>query len=503
MNLHKQIEQLRTPLLQAENIQTELDRRVYYLKTLYDVSRDIFGSVDYETILKNFLMMTMGNFGVAEGFILTMDVPSEEINGFISVGFQADDILLLRTGGSKILLSADLAKSLQSEANLKSHGLLPPEMICAIIFDVNTDCEGLLGLGSKLIGEPYNADDQELMNTLANNLVVALKNARSFEEIKSLNRDLQKMMAEVKQSEAALRESEERHRLSLEASPDPIVVYDIQGKVSYVNHAFEQTFGWSRDEVIGNRIDFVPQENLPETKAAIERILQGEKTVSFETRRFTKDGRLLDIQISASRFIDGKDKLAGNIVILSDITERKREEEEKRKLEVQLQRAEKMEAIGTLAGGVAHDLNNILSAIVGYPELLLMQIPEDSPLRKSILRIQDSGNKAATIVQDLLTLARRGVDIKEVVNLKYIILEYLKSPEHEKLKLYHPWVEIETNIESDLLNISGSSVHLFKTVGNLVSNAAEAMPDGGKIFISAENRYIAFPLKCPLQAHTF
>ncbi len=110
MNPHEQIEQLRTPLLQAENIQTELDRRVYYLKTLYDVSIDIFGSVDYETILKNFLMMTMGNFGVAEGFILTVDVPSEEINGFISVGFQADDILLLRTGGSKILLCADLAK---------------------------------------------------------------------------------------------------------------------------------------------------------------------------------------------------------------------------------------------------------------------------------------------------------------------------------------------------------------------------------------------------------
>lgn len=494
MNLQGQIEQLRTSLLQAENIQTELDRRVYYLKTLYDVSRDIFGSVDYETILKNFLMMTMGNFGVAEGFILTVDVPSEEINGFISVGFQANDILLLRTGGSKILLSADLARSLQIEADLKSHGLLPPEMICAIIFDVNTDCKGLLGLGSKLIGEPYNADDQELMNTLVNNLVVALKNARSFEEIKSLNRDLQKMMAEVKQSEAALRESEERHRLSLEASPDPIVVYDIQGKASYVNHAFEQTFGWSRDEVIGNRIDFVPQENLLETKAAIERMLQGEKTVSFETRRLTKDGRLLDIQISASRFIDGKDKLAGNIVILSDITERKREEEEKRKLEVQLQRAEKMEAIGTLAGGVAHDLNNMLSAIVGYPELLLMQIPEDSPLRKSILRLQDSGNKAAAIVQDLLTLARRGVGIKEVVNLKYIIFEYLKSPEHEKLKLYHPWAEIETNIESDLLNISGSSVHLFKTVENLVSNAAEAMPDGGKIFISAENRYVDKPI---------
>ncbi|MDO9109236.1 MAG: adenylate/guanylate cyclase domain-containing protein, partial [Desulfatirhabdiaceae bacterium] len=182
---------LRNSLLQAEHIQTELDRRVYYMKTLYDDSRDIFGSVEYEPILKNFLMMTMGNFGVAEGFILTVIVPSKEINGFVSVGFQDGDISLLRTGGSEILLSDDLVKSMQNEADLKCHGLLPPATICAFSFNVDTDCSGIMGLGAKLIGEPYNTDDQELLDTLVNNLVVALKNARSFEEIKSLNKDLQ------------------------------------------------------------------------------------------------------------------------------------------------------------------------------------------------------------------------------------------------------------------------------------------------------------------------
>ncbi len=191
MDLEKELEQLRTSLLQAERIQTELDRRVYYLKTLYDVSKDIFGSVEYEPILKNFLLMTMGNFGVAEGFILTVDVPSGEINGFVSVGFQAGDISLLRTGGSEILLSADLVKSMQNEADLKCHSLLPPATICAFPFDVDTDCRGIMGLGSKLVGDPYNTDDEELLDTLVNNLVVALKNARSFEEIKNLNRELQ------------------------------------------------------------------------------------------------------------------------------------------------------------------------------------------------------------------------------------------------------------------------------------------------------------------------
>ena len=101
---------------------------------------------------------------------------------------------------------------------------------------------------------------------------------------------------------------------------------------------------------------------------------------------------------------------------------------EKEQLSARLRRAEKMEAIGTTAGGVAHDLNNILSGIVSYPELLLLQLPENSPMRDPLLAIHDSGKRAATIVQDLLTLARRGVTVTEVVNLNRIVEDYLRKP---------------------------------------------------------------------------
>jgi len=191
MDIEKELEKLRNSLQQAERIETELDRRVYYLKTLYDVSKDIFGSVEYESILKNFLLMTMGNFGLTEGFILTVNVPREEINGFVSVGFQPNDISLLQTGGSQILLSPDLLTSIQKQPDIKTCGLLPPTMICAFPFTVDTDCTGIMGLGAKLVGDPYNRDDEELLDTLVNNLIVALKNARSFEEINNLNRELQ------------------------------------------------------------------------------------------------------------------------------------------------------------------------------------------------------------------------------------------------------------------------------------------------------------------------
>ncbi len=177
------------------------------------------------------------------------------------------------------------------------------------------------------------------------------------------------------------------------------------------------------------------------------------------------------------------------------IAERRKAEKEKEIIEAQLQRTQKMEAIGTLAGGVAHDLNNILSGLVSYPELLLLDVPEDSPLRKPILTIQESGIRAAAVVQELLTLARRGVAVRAVVNLNDLVAEYLNTPEFEKLKEFHPDVELEVNLDKDLLNIMGSPIHLSKTIMNLVSNAAEALPEGGGIFVSTENQYIDRPIR--------
>jgi PAS domain S-box-containing protein len=186
--------------------------------------------------------------------------------------------------------------------------------------------------------------------------------------------------------------------------------------------------------------------------------------------------------------------IADLVSMAMEESERRKAEEDKKKLESQLKRVEKMEAIGMLAGGVAHDLNNIMSGIVSYPELLLMDLPENSPLRKPIQTIKQSGEKASAVVQDLLTLARRGVAITEVVNLNSIVSDYLKSPDLSRLRPSYSGVQVETDLEPVLLNIIGSPVHLFKTIMNLVSNAAEAMPHAGKIRISTENRYIDRPV---------
>jgi signal transduction histidine kinase/CheY-like chemotaxis protein len=172
---------------------------------------------------------------------------------------------------------------------------------------------------------------------------------------------------------------------------------------------------------------------------------------------------------------------------IAEVLFRKREAEEKSELKEKLVLSEKMEAIGRLAGGVAHDLNNVLSAIVSYPELLLMKLPLDSPMRKPLLTVKQSGQRAAAIVQDLLTLARRGVEVNEVVNFNSIIRDYLKSPVFERLMASHPEIKLEVNLEKNLFNIEGSPLHLIKTLMNLCSNAVEAMPQGGTLSVSTCN----------------
>lgn len=178
-----------------------------------------------------------------------------------------------------------------------------------------------------------------------------------------------------------------------------------------------------------------------------------------------------------------------------EIEEHQQAEEEKKYLERQLQQAGRMQAIGILAGGVAHDLNNVLSGMVSYPDLLIMQLPKDSSLIKPLKIIQKSGEKAATIVEDLLTLARRGITISEVINLNSIIEDYLQSPEYKLLYSTHPNITMTTDLKNDLLDIKASPIHLFKTIMNLTSNAAEAILGGGKILITTENRYIDKPIK--------
>ncbi len=296
-----------------------------------------------------------------------------------------------------------------------------------------------------------------------------------------------------KRTEEALSESEKMYRTLFDNAGDAIFVHDMGRVILDVNAVACERYGYRREEFLTMAPrDLCAREAHVDGRNTIEELNEFGQVIR-ESMHEKRNGERIPSELN-SRLIEYKGKPAV-LSIIRDLTDRKRAEEEKERMAARLQNARKMEAIGTLAGGVAHDLNNILSGLVSYPELLLLDLPGDSPMRDGILLIQKSGNRAAAIVQDLLTLARRGVVVAEVVDVNRIIADHLDSPEHKALRGHHPHARVETDLEGDLLKIMGSPVHLSKTVMNLVSNAAEAMPDGGVIAISTRNRYLDRPVK--------
>jgi PAS domain S-box-containing protein len=288
--------------------------------------------------------------------------------------------------------------------------------------------------------------------------------------------------------------AEDKYKIITEFANDGILVIQ-DGKAAFANPACSALVGRPvLDLPAMNFLDDIVPEDRPSLMQYYNGILHStalSDTLVTRIRRPDLDERIVEMRASVIRY---RNKPAV-LTITRDITERIREEEVRRESEAKLTRLKKMESLGLLAGGVAHDLNNVLSGIVSYPELILLQLPKESKLRKSIETIQKSGQRAADIVQDLLTVARGVAIPKEPLNLNDLISEYLKSPEYEKLLQFHPSVTVKVALDPRLLNMNGSPAHLRKIIMNLVSNASEAIDGAGTVAVSTLNRYIDRPLK--------
>ena len=179
-----------------------------------------------------------------------------------------------------------------------------------------------------------------------------------------------------------------------------------------------------------------------------------------------------------------------NEMLHQEMEERKQAEKEARESEEKLARSRRMESLGFMAGGIAHDLNNILAGIVSYPDLLLMDLPEENPIRKPIERIKESAQRAVDVVSDLLTVARGVAAAKEVVNLNTIVEEFLSSAESKQIESINPSTTLKAQLDLDPLSISCSSVHIKKCLLNLVTNAYESIEESGNIVVSSRNCHL-------------
>jgi two-component system cell cycle sensor histidine kinase/response regulator CckA len=310
-------------------------------------------------------------------------------------------------------------------------------------------------------------------------------------ELQTLVTDLENEVRRRSKTEAAAKELHERLDTLIEALPDVIYFKDRQGRNLVVNKAYEKMVGLRKEAILGKRDEeLLPPDLAENCRASDDQVWRHKKAIRFEEVQPAPDGRLVYWDSFKAPLLGEKGQLTGLVGVARDVTENKEAEKERQRLSQQLLHAQKMEAIGTLAGGVAHDLNNILSGLISYPELLIAQLPINSPLKGPLQTIQASGERAASIVQDLLTMARRGVAEKQVLNLNTIISEYVDSPIHSKRALQHPDVRVNLELEPCLMNLRGSPGDLTKIVMNLMINALESFNGPGEITVATENCYI-------------
>lgn len=309
-------------------------------------------------------------------------------------------------------------------------------------------------------------------------------------QTKSLVKTNRELQQEIEKNRAVTEELQKYARV-VETSPDAIALFDKNHRHLLANRTYCDLFGYSRKELEHKILSDVISQPLFNTclDEYIEVCLQGEQT--HLTGIYEKPGETKrHWHIHLAPYTTRENTVIGYTLDIHDITQMT-------ELEGKLKNAQKMEAIGLLAGGVAHDLNNILSGLVSYPDMLLVERPKTDPMYQPLQTIKQSGIRAAAIVSDLLTLARQSVDNKTTINLNHIISELKESPEFTSLFKDENTTAVRFYLEDDLLNLEGSAVHLSKCLLNLITNSIDAMAEGGFLSIATENRYFETDMPVP------
>ncbi len=297
------------------------------------------------------------------------------------------------------------------------------------------------------------------------------------DEIGSLFDGFNDMLAQIQHRDQTLHLTQ----FAVDSAADAVYWMRSNGSLFYVNHTAGHQLGYDTETLLEMSIFDIHSNITVGEWPKLFRKCNVKKSITFEGFHQCHDGSDLPVEVVFD-YIEYQDQ-AYICAHARDISERKQ-------LESKLERAQKMEAIGSLAAGVAHDLNNILGGIVTYPQLMMMDMPQSDPMWHNLKIIEESGTRAASIVQDMLTLARRGVAARELVQVGNLVNEFLQSPEFNKIVSNHPNLNITTTISQNLFNIKGSVAHLSHVIMNLVVNSAEAMPNRGNCEITVQPRYV-------------
>jgi PAS domain S-box-containing protein len=302
---------------------------------------------------------------------------------------------------------------------------------------------------------------------------------RGRKVILNVARDISKRI----EAEKALRESEERYRSVVENSHDGIMIIDESFHILYANDVLSQILGCPRSEIEGS--DFRKYLGAESAGLTSDQFLDGqgkEKEPSGDIYKIVRENAdERTVKISAIRIQDssGKEKIVAQIL---DITDQLRAEQENKQLETQLHHAQKMEAVGTLAGGVAHDFNNILTAIQGYASLMRLKMDSEHPLDEYVDGIEDGVTSAANLTNQLLGFARKSKYTLRPTNLNEIVEKSCKMFTRTTKD-----IKVIQMCQEDIWKVEADPGQMEQVLLNLYLNARHAMPDGGELYIQTKN----------------
>ncbi len=292
-------------------------------------------------------------------------------------------------------------------------------------------------------------------------------------------------ITERKRAEEGLRESEAKYRRLHETMMDAFVRIDMTGRIQEANRAYQALLGYSEEELLQRTNgDLTPEKwHALEAGMIAEQVLVNGHSQVYEKEYHRKDGTLFPVELRTFLLRDDTGQPVGMWAIVRDITERRRAEEEKAKLESQLRQSQKMESVGRLAGGVAHDFNNMLSVILGYAELIKVRLKDDDPLLKDIQAIEKAAGHSRDVTRQLLALSRKQIIEPRLLNLNDLIT----SSQNTLSRLIGEDIDMRFYPEDDLQSINFDPTQVDQILVNLVVNARDAMPDGGRLTIETAN----------------
>jgi two-component system sensor kinase len=383
------------------------------------------------------------------------------------------DITCSRTMVRRALTAGRAVAFLEGAPGQASESLLLAGIrsaLCAPIF-VRGRAVGCLYVTHCQIAGLFREDEERLADFIVTLAGAALENAEGFAELRRLNQTLEQQIDEIQRAEKRIQEQ----AALLDKARDAIIVADLDDHILYWNQSSERLYGWPAAQALGQSAgDLLFKSPSPQWQEALRTIVyRGDWT--GELPQVTRDGKEIIVESRWTLVRDDNGLPRSKLVVNTDVTEKK-------KLEAQFLRAQRMESLGTLAGGIAHDINNVLTPIVMAVDLLKMELADESS-QAILADLQKSAQRGAEMVKQILSFAR-GVDGQRVpLQIKHVIHEIDKMLQRTLPKS----IEIHTAVARDLWPVLGDATQLYQMLMNLSVNARDAMPEGGTLAIMAEN----------------